>query len=110
MSRNVGIRRIFAALLISVALNGVLIAVGPWTEQHGTSAMARVTDLLGRPSAAFTEWVVPGGHDAVHILGAIAVSFMSSVIFYGVLAWAVLTAWAWRGARRNDDKSLSISP
>jgi hypothetical protein len=110
MTKNPQLRRILVALLISVALNVVLIASGPLAEHHPVSVTSRVLDLLGKPAAAFTQWLVPAGHDAVHVLGAIAVSAVSSVAFYGVLAWVVLTAWAWRGTRRNGDKSLSVSP
>jgi hypothetical protein len=102
------LRRILAALLISIALNGVVIIAGPLTERRPPSAIAHVLDLFGKPAAAFTEWLVPTGHDAVHVLGAIAVSFLSSIAVYGVLAWITLAAWAWQGKRRTDALHLRL--
>ena len=102
MTKNPKLRRILLALLISIVLNGVLISSGPLTEHHPASAIARALDLLSRPAGAFTEWLVPAGHDAVHILGAVAVSAMSSIVFYALLAWVLLAARARQGKRRTD--------
>jgi hypothetical protein len=108
MTKNPQLRRILVALLISLALNGVLLISGPLMERHPALALARLLDLLGRPAAAFPEWLVPAGHDAVHILGSIAVSALSSVVFYGALAWVMLTTWA-RAHRKGSNQSGSLS-
>jgi|HubBroStandDraft_6_1064221.scaffolds.fasta_scaffold546692_2 hypothetical protein len=108
MTKSLPVRRILAALLISIALNGLLLVLGPLTEHHPVSVIARVLDLLGRPAAAFTEWLVPAGHDASHILGAIVVSILSSTIFYAVVAWIILKILT-RAHQEGSDQSGSLS-
>jgi hypothetical protein len=110
MTRNPQLRRILVALLISVAIHSVVLSIGPLAEHHPVSAITSLLDLFDKPSATFVKWVVPAGHDAVHIVGALTVSLVSSVVFYGILTWVMLTAWAQRRTRRNGDKTLSVSP
>jgi hypothetical protein len=95
MTWNPQLRRILVALLISVTLHGVLLAISALVQHHPAPAMTWLLDLLDRPSSFFVEQLVPAGHDAVHILAAMAVSIASSVIFYAILTWITLAIWAW---------------
>jgi hypothetical protein len=62
---------------------------------------------MGKPSSAFVDWLVPVGHDAAHFLGGMAVSIVTSIIFYGVIAWIILAVWA-RAHREGPDQSGSL--
>ena len=110
MTKNPQLRRIWIALLISVALNSAVVILGAFTEHHSGSALTQILDLLSVPGGALAELLIPAGHDAAQILGAIAVSLISSVVFYGALVWIVLMAWASRGTGGNDIKPPTMFP
>jgi hypothetical protein len=106
MTKNPQLRRIVIALLTSAALNGILLVLDSSTDpqRRSQSVSFRIVEILFAPSGTFAEWLVPAGHDAAHILGAMVVSIVSSVIFYGVLVWAILTIWA-RAHREGSNQS-----
>ena len=110
MTKNPQIRRIFIALLTSGALNGILLVLDSFTDpqRRSRSLPFRIVEILFAPSGTFAEWLVPAGHDAAHIFSAIVVSIVSSVIFYGVLAWVILTIWA-RAHREASNQTGSLS-
>jgi hypothetical protein len=90
---NRKLHRIAIALIMSIALNSILMAipffVAPETFQ--SLAIGKIVNALGRPGGAFTEWLLPG-----HDLPQVALLIVSSVLFYAVLAWLVLTLIFWR--------------
>ena len=109
MTKNPQIRRIVIALLTSTAFNGILLVLDSFTDPRRSSKSLpfKIVETLFAPSGTFAEWLVPAGHDAAHILGAIVVSILSSIIFYGVLAWAILTIWA-RAHREGPSHNGSL--
>jgi hypothetical protein len=112
MTKNPQARRIVIALLTSATLNGILLVLDSFADprRRSQSVPSKVVEILFAPSGSFVEWLVPSGHDAPHILGAIVVSIVSSIVFYGILAWIFLTIWA--RAHRVDSNhrgSLSIT-
>src|SRR6267154_917623 len=84
MTKNPQIRRIVIALLTSTAFNGILLVLDSFTDPRRSSKSLpfKIVETLFAPSGTFAEWLVPAGHDAAHILGAIVVSILSSIIFY----------------------------
>ena len=102
MTKNPQLRRVVIALIVSVALNGILLILDSFTgsQRRSPSLPLRIVEIFFSPSGALTEWLVPAGHDASHILGAILVSIVSSIILYAGIAWIILTTWA--RARRAD--------
>jgi len=88
--------RIAVAFGISVLFNAALIGAGflvnpdewpqPWT--------VRILSVLGTPGETVAMWLLPG-HSGTHIVIAV----VSSVVFYAVLAWALLTLRVWRRTR-----------
>jgi hypothetical protein len=102
MTKNPQFRRIVFALLTSATLNGILLVLDSFTgpQRRSQSLPFRIVEILFAPSGTFAEWIVPAGHDAAHIV--------SSIIFYGVLAWGVLTIWA-RAHREGSNQGGSLS-
>ena len=102
MTKNPQLRRVVIALIVSVTLNGILLILDSFTgsKPGSLSLPVRIVEIFFSPSGALTEWLVPAGHDASHILGAILVSIVSSIIFHAGLAWIILATWA--RARRAD--------
>jgi cbb3-type cytochrome oxidase subunit 3 len=86
------IRRIVFALLISVVLNGFLLAVAFSVDprQRHQSDTANIANALLKPAGALTAQFVPGhgGEQPVML-------FVFSVFFYAVAAWAVLSLPGW---------------
>jgi hypothetical protein len=109
MTKNPQIRRIVIALLTSAALNGILLVLDSFTDtQRRSQSLAfRIVEILYAPSGTFAEWLVPAGHDAAHILGAIVVSIVSSFTFYAIFIWVILTIWA-RAHRQGSNQSGSL--
>jgi hypothetical protein len=110
MTKNPRIRRILIALAISIALNGILLVFDSFGDPRNPSSslVSRIVGIMFSLPGAFAEWLVPPGHDAEHILGGIAVSIASSLIFYGFVAWAVLAIWA-RAHRESSGESGPLS-
>jgi hypothetical protein len=86
------LRRIASALLISVALNGVLLtiefSIDPRREKL-SSIEDIVVDLL-KPAEALTSWLAPGHGGAQFV----ALSVFS-VVVYAVVTWLVLSLSVW---------------
>jgi hypothetical protein len=92
MKPNRKLWRIATALLISIALNGILLAIDFSIGAHEDklSTIEDVVVELLRPAEALTMWLAPG-HGGVQIL-ALAVF---SVFFYTVAAWIILSLPIW---------------
>jgi hypothetical protein len=84
--------RITIAFLISIALNGVLLAIASSIDprQENLSRIASIANALLKPPGALTEWLAPG-----HGGAQIVVLFMSSVAVYTVVAWVALSLPVW---------------
>lgn len=94
MGATLQIQRIVFAVLISIILNGILLAMALSVDprQENLSRIASIANALLRPAAAFTEQVAPG-----HGGAQIVILFVSSALFYAALAWVVLSLPArWR--------------
>ena len=74
--------RVAVALLVSIALNGVLLAIA--------SSIASIANALLRPADALTECLAPG-----HGGAQVVVLFMCSVFVYTVVAWVALSLPVW---------------
>jgi len=89
-------RNLLIALMVSIALNGILAVVAfIASSKHGQRLprVARLLDLLATPSNAIAERLAPPGHGAAHFIeGAIAAA-ISSVFFYAILVWLALAIW-----------------
>jgi hypothetical protein len=85
-------QRIVAALVVSIALNLIWIALDSSIDprRYPPSIISRIVEVLGSPAAAFTEWFAPG-----HTGKQIVVLLISSIVFYAALSWVVLAVWAW---------------
>ncbi len=90
MKSRVRLRRIAMALGISVLLNVALFTAGSTVDANKwpPSWKARVLEALVTPGATVTMWVLPG-HDAIQVVLLI----LSSVLFYGIIAWAAISMW-----------------
>jgi hypothetical protein len=102
MAQSAQYRRVRIAVLISIALNTVLFVLASIIDARGGSfpRTERILDVLGEPSKAITEWIVPTGHDAAYFLGGALVSILSSIVFYAVLTWVTLSLPAWWRSRQ----------
>jgi hypothetical protein len=80
------------AFLISIALNGILLAIASSVDprQENLSRVASAANALLKPAEALTEWLAPG-HGGTQIV----VLFGSSVVVYAVVAWVVLSLPVW---------------
>ena len=88
---------LFTAVLVSVVMNCLLGIVATLAySQHAQRypRLARLLDMLGAPSNAVAERLVPPGHDTKHFVGIAIVSIIISVISYAALAWLVPAVWA----------------
>src|SRR5579864_7299091 len=110
MTKNKQLRRLFLALMVSGAINviGIILDSSTNSRRYPPSIPSRIVEIIFSPAGAFAEWVVPAGHDAAHILGAAAVSIVSSLIFYAIVSWVILTIWA-RARREGSDQDGSLS-
>jgi hypothetical protein len=90
-------RRLLIAFVIALLLNGILMATGASikSEQNHPSTTEKVLEALSKPSAAFSEWLVPPGHDAAYFIGGAEVSIVFSVLFYAALVWVIISLPAW---------------
>jgi hypothetical protein len=90
--------RIRIALIISGILNGFLVAASLSINPRGqdpTPMADRIIGVLTAPSTAFSEWIAPPGHGGFHFVIALIAAIISSILFYAVLAWVVLSLPAW---------------
>ncbi len=80
------------AFLISIVLNGVLLAIASSINprQENLSRIASIANALLRPANALTDWLAPG-----HGGAQIAALFISSIVVYTVLAWVALSLPVW---------------
>lgn len=62
----------------------------------------RVLEYLLFPGELATR-LVPAGHDAGHLLMAIAASFAACALFYTVAAWMLIVLWRSANSRRSQD-------
>jgi hypothetical protein len=92
MRKNQQLRHMAIALGASIVLNSLLIAIAFLTDpaRFPSSRMGKIVDTLGRPGGAFTEWLLPG-HDAPQV----ALIVVSSVVFYAVLIWVIVSLPTW---------------
>jgi hypothetical protein len=97
MTNKRQVRRMLVAGTLSIMLNGILIflitSVEP--EQHRSSIIVKITDALGSPGTGLANWLVPSGHDVAHFLGGAAVAVTSSILFYALLIWVILSLPSW---------------
>ncbi len=84
--------RVAIALLISIALNGILLAIGFSIDpkRENLSRIASVANALLRPAGAFTEQFAPG-HGGTQIL----ILIISSLVFYTLVVWVALSLPVW---------------
>ena len=84
--------RMVIAFLISIALNGVLLAIASSIDprQADLSRIASVANVLLGPANALTEWLAPG-----HGGAQIAALFISSIVLYTGVAWVALSLPVW---------------
>lgn len=96
---NRPLQRMTIALVTSMVLNCILIAMPFFTnpETFPSSVFGKIVHVLGRPGGTFTEWLLPG-----HDMSQVVLVIVSSVVFYAVLAWLVLSFVFWRGRRTTD--------
>ena len=80
------------AALFSLTLNGMLLVVAfsvdPRREE--LSRIENIADALLRPAGMFTEQIVPG-----HSGAQVTLLFLSSIFFYAVIAWLLLSLPVW---------------
>ena len=90
---NRTLRRTAVALIMSIVLNSILMGIPFFVapEKFQSSAIGKIVNALGRPGGAFTELLLPG-----HDLPQVILLIISSVLFYTVLAWLMLTLIFWR--------------
>jgi hypothetical protein len=84
--------RVAVAFLVSIALNGVLLAIASSIDprQENMSRIATIANALLRPADALKDWLAPG-HGGVQI----GVLFMCSVFVYTVVAWVAFSLPVW---------------
>jgi hypothetical protein len=89
--------RVKAALITSLAINGVLVLIGLSINprQYPASRFASFLAALTAPSTALAEWIAPHGHDAPHFAGAAVIAIVSSVLFYAIFVWFLLSLPIW---------------
>jgi hypothetical protein len=80
------------ALLVSIVVNAVLLAIDVSINprQVRLSGIQAVAAALLTPAEAFVERVAPG-HSGTQIVAGI----VSSLAFYAVVTWLVLSLCAW---------------
>jgi len=78
------------ALVVSVVLNLTLLTLPSLFDpgKFTTSRLGKIVDALGAPGGMVVERFLPG-HDLTQVL----VMLLSSLAFYTIIVWAVLTAW-----------------
>lgn len=86
------LRSAAVAVMISLALNGVLLVIdfSIHPQQDKLSTIENIVVGLLRPADLLTRWLAPG-HGGAQILFLI----MSSVVFYAVVAWVALSLPIW---------------
>jgi hypothetical protein len=86
------LHRLAPAFLISIALNGVLVAIASSIDprQENRSRIASIANALLMPANALTERLAPG-HGGVQIV----LLFMFSIFVYTVVAWVALSLPVW---------------
>ena len=84
--------RVAVAFLVSLALNGVLLAIASSIDprQENLSRIASIANALLRPADALTEWLA-SGHGGAQIV----ILFVSSVVVYTVVTWVALSLPVW---------------
>jgi len=95
MARN-QIHRFLAALGASTLLTVILLAVGMsiFARDPDSRAM-KIVQLLAEPSDTAVKWYGPTGHGFGAFLTAAAVGVVSSILFYGVVFWIILSLLSW---------------
>jgi hypothetical protein len=90
------IRRVVFAFVISMILNGGLLAVAFSIDpkQENLSRTASIANALLRPAGALTEYLAPG-----HSGAQIVMLFVTSVLFCTAVAWVVLSLPVWWRSR-----------
>lgn len=84
--------RIAIALVISVALNCVLLAVASATDprQENLSRIESIADALLMPAGELTAWLAPG-----HTGTQVVVSIVISIAIYTAVAWVTISLPVW---------------
>jgi len=93
--------RIRVALMISVVINCLFIAMGLSIDlQRPPSRAARILADLTEASNAFAAWIAPRGHDTAHFVGGAVIAIVSSFFFYSIFVWFLLSLPVWWRQRR----------
>jgi hypothetical protein len=89
--------RVRAAVLISLVINSlfVVIILATGTPQITPTKTQRIVAALTAPSTALGEWSAPRGHDGIHFVGGAVIAVVSSVLFYAIVAWFLLSLPVW---------------
>jgi hypothetical protein len=88
--------RIAIAFLISIVLDGILLAIDFSIDprQNKLSRVEGTVVALLRPGEALTNWLAPG-HGGAQILALV----VFSVVVYTIVAWVVLSLPVWWRSR-----------
>lgn len=88
--------RLVMALVLSIGLNGVLLAVAFSIDPRSAelSGIERWSNFLLSPAATLTATLVPG-HTGAQIVALALFSF----VFYAALAWVAISLPAWSRTR-----------
>ena len=80
------------AVLISIALNGIMLTIDFSIDprQEKLSRIESIVVVLLKPAEGLTMWLAPG-HGGAQILALVAFS----VLVYSVVAWVVLSLPIW---------------
>jgi len=106
ISKNPQFRPILTALGISVGLNvammildSVLYPLNPPSHQHPLAQ--GLLAIIETPARIVASCFAPSGHTLAVGIDTILIGFVSSVLFYGLLAWIILSLPKWlRDLRR----------
>jgi hypothetical protein len=86
-----------AAVLISLFINSlfVLIILATGRPQITPTRTQRIVAALTGPATALGEWSAPRRHDGIHFVGGAVIAILSSVLFYAVVQWFLLSLPVW---------------
>jgi hypothetical protein len=89
--------RVRGAFMVSLVINSlfVVIILSTGAPQTTPTRTARIVAALTTPSTALGEWGAPRGHDGLHFVGGAVIAIGSSVLFYAILAWFLLSLPVW---------------
>lgn len=94
---TIRLRRVVIAFVISLVGNVSLFILAARNDPvaHPRSVIGEIVDVVFEPGEAFASAFISPGHDFAQLVGIPLLAFAFSIVFYGFLAWIVLSVPDW---------------